>query len=495
MRRSGVADLTYSNDALEAAVAGEAAPTTADTALNYLDGKYSGLLDQWLPNMYNSGLGAFKKSASVSGTDIQSSAQALKLINLSGLLSTMPSDVRQDIETWWLTRQSSADHFFYDYAGQNLSDRDKGRYLSYAKSALEILSLSPEYSYPGDGDMPSELATPETYYAWLQSLDWTNPWSSGDKVDANANFVVSLSNKSDYYDKFEQFMDSIQSSATGYWGSSSSQNDYVYLSGAAKITATYQKFNRTVPGTDKLFSSFETTINTYSATDSCHVRNALWLLSNIKSQIGAISINKQISIINKSADNIALFKNSDGGFSRSLNGESNMDGASQAMLVKYYSYVIVAERADSGNWPGTTGFWSNPMFSQSSTLGNVRFINKNDGLYLKNSPSDGVVMSDYVQTWSTLKWTIEDSGDGYVWIKNLNDNKYLRDSPSAGVIMSDFNGTWSTLKWTIEDTGDGYIRLKNKNDGKYLKSSPADGVVMSDFNAAWSTLKWQAVSF
>ncbi len=340
---------------------------TVAEALAGFDDQYDGFLDPWLASLWDPASGGQRITASASTTDIQSSGQFVTTLNVTGLLTTVPPEVKSRLITYFQSHQNLADGYFYDFAGQNLDDRNKGRYLGYATGALADLGAAPLHPLPtGDsGGTPSYLQTTAAFRAWLEALPWDNPWTSGDRINAQLPAILLLPNRAELEADLLAFLPT-KRQTNGYWGNSSTDTGYTYLSGGAKISSAYSALGVPVPMAQELYDSTKNTLFTKTATAATHVRNAIWTIKNIKESGAALTITEadKIAIIDKTAANIANFLNPDGGFGISLDGPSHMDAASQAHKARAWSYEFVADLPPPGisEWPGTDTFWQLPKF-------------------------------------------------------------------------------------------------------------------------------------
>lgn len=350
-------------------------PTSdVDAALATFDAHYQKFLLPWLASLHDSASGGQRITSIAAAPDIQSSAQFVTIAGIVGVRNTMPEHIRLRLVNYFQTRQNPVDGFFYDHPGQNLSDRDKGRYLSYARGALTNLGAEPLHPLPNEDSsgVPSHLATATAYRTWLEGLPWNTPWAAGDSIDSQQSIIALLSHRDALLAEQWSFLPTRQSATTGYWGTNTTSRNYEHLSGAAKISAVYVRWNQPVPSADLLYDSGKWTLHNQSSGTATHVRNVLWLFSNIRSSMsGPIPEADRPGIINRTASNIALFLKPDGGFSMQTNNRSHMDGASQATRARNWSYTVVAYRENSLPWPGAAEFWSHPSFAEIPPQGGV----------------------------------------------------------------------------------------------------------------------------
>ncbi len=351
------------------ATASETAPASSrlSEALEKLDAHYEEFLDPWLARQWDPATGGQLRYPSSAEPDIQSSAQLTSILETAGLIETMPDHARAALVGYFQSRQNSDDGFFYDYPDQDLADRDKGRYLGYTINALRRLGAAPLHPLPDDesSGVPPHLQSRQAFRAWLDALPWETPWGAGDKINSQGSIIDLLSHKDELLAELWLFLPTKQNPTTGYWGASATETNYNYLSGAAKITFSYAKYDKPIPMAAQLYDSAKTTLFEEPAIASTHVRNVLWLIRNLMddgSLAGGIPEEDRVSIIDKTAANIGSFLMPDGGFRNRRNSESGMDAASQARHARNWSLTVIAGLGDSAPWPGADTFWAYPSF-------------------------------------------------------------------------------------------------------------------------------------
>ena len=123
----------------------------------------------------------------------------------------------------------------------------------------------------------------------------------------------------------------------------------------------------------------------------------------------------------------------------------------------------------------------------------VRFRNLHSGAYLRHK--DGKLFmeskSNFQSHYTTVKWELEDAGDGYVRFKNVHSSAYLRHKDGVLYMETNIKPDWTTVRWELEDAGGGYVRFKNVHSGDYLRYHEGVLYMKTDIGANWSTVKWK----
>ena len=123
----------------------------------------------------------------------------------------------------------------------------------------------------------------------------------------------------------------------------------------------------------------------------------------------------------------------------------------------------------------------------------VRFQNLYSGAYLRHK--DGKLSmeskSNFQSHYTTVKWELEDAGDGYVRFKNVHSSAYLRHKDGVLYMEPNIEPDWTTVRWELENAGGGYVRFKNVHSGDYLRYHEGVLYMKTDIGANWSTVKWK----
>lgn len=337
---------------------------TLDKAVADLRSHYDGFLP-WMGGLWDPATGGQRQFANSASTDMQSTGQFTSILQTAGLLDTMPMPVRTKLVDYFQSRQDPTDGFFYDFAGQSLSDRDRGRYLGYAIGALSRLGAAPLYTLPTDDTVPDHLKSASAYTTWMAGQAWDTPWNAGDRIQSQRATINGLDEplRTELFDAQFNFLPTKQNTGTGYWGNSSTSRDYNYLSGGAKVSSGYFAQGLAVPHADELLDSMFWTLHNEDATQATHVRNVLWLYRNLESSLSrSLTEQERVELVQATSDNIEQFLNNDGAFGMSFAAASDMNAASQARFALNWGVTLVAGEPISTPWPESDAFWDQPVF-------------------------------------------------------------------------------------------------------------------------------------
>ncbi len=125
----------------------------------------------------------------------------------------------------------------------------------------------------------------------------------------------------------------------------------------------------------------------------------------------------------------------------------------------------------------------------------VRFQNVHSGVYLRHKNGELFMESaaDFQSHYTTVKWELEEAGDGYVRFKNVHSGDYLRHKDGKLFMESaaNFQSHYTTVKWALEDAGGEYVRFKNVHSGDYLRYYEDLLYMKTDIGENWTTVKWK----
>lgn len=93
---------------------------------------------------------------------------------------------------------------------------------------------------------------------------------------------------------------------------------YVQISAAFKIASFYTAFEQPIPCAPQIYSTFLKTLREGKVHDLCWVRNPLDLLKQLRPQLPPLPASERAEIIEITRRNLALFAQSDGGWSREI---------------------------------------------------------------------------------------------------------------------------------------------------------------------------------
>jgi hypothetical protein len=136
----------------------------------------------------------------------------------------------------------------------------------------------------------------------------------------------------------------------------------------------------------------------------------------------------------------------------------------------------------------------------TSTAGNptpyYRIKNRWTGDYLHLEGKTGKVQYGPLQpSWLSMKWVLEDVGDGYKRIKNLWTNDYLHIENLTGAVQyGSLNSAWHSMQWSFPQTGDStYFNIKSRwsNNPHLMHSENGLGWVQAGAGQAdWFSAQW-----
>jgi hypothetical protein len=257
---------------------------------------------------------------------IDTTAQALSMLEQAGLLDRMPVEMREDLIAFFQSRQDPQDGFFKDPDPKGREDpRLLGRALNYATGALEKLGAAPEHPLPETRavlDRYPELRSQRAFEKYLESLDWSMPYRSGDWSAVRAKMADSLEEplRTRLVETYFEFLKSLQSPVTGFWGKDGTRRDYQYVSGAMKISSAFGFYKRPIPMPDQILESIVWVLKHDHNVESnyCYVRNPLTALDAVMPYLSTPPTRRQIyEIIAGTTKHHRMFLQADGGFSRS----------------------------------------------------------------------------------------------------------------------------------------------------------------------------------
>lgn len=300
--------------------------------ISRLESQFNGLLN-WLIKLYDKEQkGFFASISSLSDKKrfycaVSNTAQALNILNHLDLIKTMPKNFKKNFINFFSNRQDLADGFFKDNDPNMYNNiNNLGRAYQYAIASLKMLNAKPKYKLKKDNtvfEKYPELASLEKFKNWFNSLDFDDPYYIGNELQQSRLPIINGLNKN-LKDSILNIIDvklkKIQSKKTGYWGEKPDKNNYIYLSGAYKISWFYLEFFKEIPKAYLIFKSIRDLLqnNHKDVKQSyCFVRNPLSLLQIIdKFLIEKNNEDDIISIIENSINHSLLFLQEDGGFSR-----------------------------------------------------------------------------------------------------------------------------------------------------------------------------------
>ncbi len=337
---------------------------------NYILDKIDSLFKDfytWLKGRYDYESGGFYYAES-SGTDqvfkpdIESTAQAVHILEGSKLLRKMPELMKKKIITFFQSRQDPDTGFFYDPHNEMREiDRMVARATAYSIKCLERFNKKPLYPVPGSkgiDTLPENINTKEKLLKWLENRDWSYSWMACDNISAARIYFKYLPGKErkTYLSAIWDFLEKKQDKSTGMWGEG---RPYVKISGAFKLAGLYSCFNKKMPNADKINKSILSALRNDISEDMCWTRNPVDLLMYIKPQLGKIPKEEINEIITITYNNLKTYLKPDGGFSRHRENslavpnnvilgkglkEGDMNAGTQALRIRNYCYKLAGKK-------------------------------------------------------------------------------------------------------------------------------------------------------
>jgi hypothetical protein len=306
--------------------------------LQMLDGLFANFFE-WLQRQYDPVSGGFFYAASSKSSgrfvpDIESTAQAINIMERCGLLEAWDLRFKEKAVAFFQRKQDPNSGYFYDADPHMREDEVMvGRAIGYSTNALRKLGASPLYPLPDrKRAAPEYLSTPQAYAAWLESVELCNSWRGCDRLCNSAPYLLQMTpeERAPYLETAFRYFERIQDPDTGLWGEGSW---YVRVSGTFKLHTFYERFGVPMPRTAAMYRSILHTLRNDEAKDMCYIRNPIHLLSSMKARIPEAEMREIAEI---TLWNIARLKQSDGGFSRELGHSPSAPNVAQVKEGEYY---------------------------------------------------------------------------------------------------------------------------------------------------------------
>lgn len=303
-----------------------------------MDGLFANFF-RWLQGQYDRESGGFfyagsSKSSGTFTPDIESTAQALNIMQRCGLLEGWEPAHKERAIRFYQQKQDPVSGYFYDADPHMKEDEVMvGRAIGYSTNALRLLGGKPLYPLPDRFHAaPSYVRTPKDYAAWLESIDLCNSWRGCDRLCNSAPYLSQMNSedRKPYLEEAFRFFERIQDPETGLWGEGSW---YVRISGTFKLHTFYQRFAVPMPETEAMYRSILYTLRNETAKDMCYIRNPINLLSSMKAQVPDEEMREIAGITFR---NMATLLRDDGGFSRELKHSPVAPNVAQVKEGEYY---------------------------------------------------------------------------------------------------------------------------------------------------------------
>ncbi|MFC5450955.1 hypothetical protein [Paenibacillus aestuarii] len=319
-----------------------------------MDGMFEGFF-AWLGGQYDAESGGFYYAPSSRSMparpDIESTAQALNILERCGLLAAMPEAMKQRMIAFFQQKQDPASGYFYD--DNPLMREDEvmvARAIGYSTNALRKLGGQPLYALPYAAQQaPAYMSSPEDYRRWLDLVELCNSWRGCDRLSTSSVYVrqVEPAEKRAAFAQtaFDFFADR-QDPLTGLWGEGSY---YVRISGTFKLHIFYDHFEVPLPREAEIYKSILYTLRHEEAEDMCYIRNPIHLLSYMQLFIPLAELHEIIAVTTR---NMKRLLRADGGFSRELAHSPKAPNVAQIKRGEYYPNMPQAVRIGRGEIEG-----------------------------------------------------------------------------------------------------------------------------------------------
>lgn len=305
--------------------------------LHQMDGLFDGFFG-WMKGQYDPESGGFfyaRSSRSLDQLpDIESSSQALNILERVGLLEGWQADKKEKAIRFFQNKQDSASGYFYEqHPAMRDDDVMVGRALSYSVHSLHKLGGAPLYPLPQKmNSLPEYMASPDAYEDWLQAMPLTNSWRGCDRLCNSAPYISQLpeEKQQEYLQRAFDFFARIQDPETGLWGEGSG---YVRISGSFKLETFYSRFHVPMPRSDAMYRSILRILREEIARDMCYIRNPVNLLGYM---LPEMTTEEFEDILEITVRNMGRLLQADGGFSRELGHSPAATNVAQVKEGEYY---------------------------------------------------------------------------------------------------------------------------------------------------------------
>lgn len=310
----------------------------------------------WLGGQKDAESGGFYYAASSrripgGAPDIESTAQALNILERCDWLDAMSTDMKRGCIRFFQSKQEELSGYFYDENPLMREDEVMvARAISYSLNALRKLGGQPLHALPYEAQRaPSYMSSPEDYLTWLKSVELTNSWRGCDRLSTSSVYVKQVepaSRRAEFAQTAFNFFANKQDPFTGLWGEGSY---YVRISGTFKLHIFYDHFNVPLPREERIYQSILYALRHEEAVDMCYIRNPIHLLSYMKLSIPAEELREIISI---TMANMKRLLRADGGFSRELAHSPTAPNVAQVKEGEYYPDMPKAVQIGGGEVEG-----------------------------------------------------------------------------------------------------------------------------------------------
>ena len=182
---------------------------------------------------------------------------------------------------------------------------------------------------------------------------------------------------------------------------------------------------------------------------------------------------------------------------------SNTDGSQpisddfNAVSARYVKITVEGASGYSGDWVSLIEFEIEEG-TGSIPAKVVRLQNVHSNLFIRHDTEGRLYMesrNNFDDSYTTVKWRLEDAGDGYVRLKNIYSSNYLRHKDGRLYMESqdNFDDSYTTVKWKLENVNSNIVRLQNVHSKMYLRHK--DGTLFMElqenFESHYTTVQWK----
>ena len=299
----------------------------------------------WLAGLWDREAGAFYYSESARDThlyqpDIESTAQALRFLNTSGMIRPgegnyimrIPESIREKIINFAHSLQDPDGYFYHPQWGKNISVSRRGRDLCWGKNILAEAGETPRYPLPtqksADGkksaSLPEYLQDIEKFKEYLAEMDLcTRSYYVGNIIESTMAQISAAGSEFEEY--LIWWLNSQNREDNGLW---EEEVCYTSVNGLMKMAGNYPHLKIPLPNAAaSLESAMKAALSDERMTFVCEVYNPWAAIGSIfrankhtedptavealRSQL----IEKTPALINKTREKIAYFRKEDGSYS------------------------------------------------------------------------------------------------------------------------------------------------------------------------------------
>ncbi len=352
--------------------------------LRALESVFDGNLN-WVINLYDTKTGGFCESVGMTRdpqfpAHIQATCQIVgELMNVNGLLSTMPVAVKDRIVSFINDNQDPVTGLFCDKAYPKIkeskrADRNIARLTGFAVRTLKTLDAKPRYDLISESNnaTPLYLQSAKNWEEWVRkTVSKERPfYGSLDDVGSHTSILLAMpeSQRKEFIDVATNYINPFQNTATGLWDNS--------LDATFKYVGFLNGVNRPIPHAEKIVASiytwFEVNKNNF-LDNTCFVCNPVRMLPELSSYIPKeFKTDKALSdLVEWHMAHFQPFLQSDGAFSRwqkkfpkdvldTVYGQwdepmADVNGNAQTIVARRCIYKVVG--IEMPPLPQANGFW------------------------------------------------------------------------------------------------------------------------------------------